>query len=214
MKCPYCDAPLLAYSVPSRIRDLRAGNLCDEAVVLDHCDCCKAVWFDRGEISTVSGFNLSQFRFEGKKRLVQRKCRKCGAVNSTHGTDCEYCGANLFIHCPRCNGRLCRTSLLNFPLDTCFDCGGLWISDNVYEALSAALTAPFGHGMLVCVACGKSGLTERNTMLSEIGPVCDTCGLARERREMARFEHPDAERNDNPNFDELLSQAYRAIFRI
>ena len=194
MKCPFCGSELDAYTAPSRLANAAASPVLSEGVVLDHCDACKGVWFDRGELSLVAGVNLSNLRFVGSDNRVRPKCRGCGADNARGATVCEYCKETLHVQCPRCEeGRLFRTTVLNTPVDTCFTCGGIWIGDNAYEILRSSLLASIAQGGIICSSCGKKGLTTKDSMMSEHGPVCDACGLASQRSEMEQFatQEPD-----------------------
>ena len=117
MKCPFCESELQSYSVPSRLAQA-ASPVHAEDVVLDHCDTCKAVWFDRGELTLVTGVEVSRLPFVGNDDRVQPKCRACGADNVRGATVCEYCKAPLYVLCPRCSGRFFHTSVLHTPVDT------------------------------------------------------------------------------------------------
>ena len=194
MKCPFCGGELQAYTAPSRVAEAAVSRVLSEGVVLDHCDDCKAVWFDRGELTLVSGIDLSNVRFVGKDIRIRPKCRGCGADNAQGNTVCAFCEEKLHMLCPRCDeGKLFCTSVLGTSVDTCFACGGIWIGDNAYEILRGALLTSVVGGGLSCSACGRRGLNPKNSMMSDHGPVCDTCGLAIQSRDMEHFatQEPD-----------------------
>jgi hypothetical protein len=44
------------------------------------------------------------------------------------------------LHCPKCHGLLERYTLMNFPLDRCQSCGGVWFDKDEIEAIAGLVS--------------------------------------------------------------------------
>mgnify|MGYP000495320366 CR=1 FL=1 len=90
LKCPACPGTLAPCEV--------------DGVVVDTCDGCGGIWFDRDELDKLVNNAARQLRAHGQTRLSQRPCPRDGAMMQT----------------------------LKYPqtlveAEVCPDCAGLWL---------------------------------------------------------------------------------------
>jgi hypothetical protein len=81
--------------------------------------------------------------------------------------------------------------LAGVHLEECTSCKGLWLDAG--EALAIARTLGIGPGTpgaagITCGICGRQGLRLDQTMCTEDGIVCETCGRGVEER--FKVAHP------------------------
>lgn len=104
--CPKCDRPM--------------GEWTSHGVTLDHCNTCKGLWFDEGELSQHLAFLGTPLSEEDLE--VSRKTR---------------------IQCPRCGeGSMIEASLDEVPVDACRSCQGIFLDlGEVHELMGAVYRA-------------------------------------------------------------------------
>jgi Zn-finger nucleic acid-binding protein len=113
MNCPKCAVPLVQREARGRL------------ALLDYCPKCQGIWFDDGELTSITGLparNLSV---------------PAGARPSA-------------MQCPRCAEPL---ALFPYPgtmtlIDACRSCSGVWLDGGEYQQLAkigAAVPAPHLH---------------------------------------------------------------------
>ena len=104
MKCPKC----------SNIMDQWESR----GVALDHCNSCKGLWFDQGELTRHflnSGSRISEQDLEANRETP--------------------------FSCPRCQaGHLIEAHLASVPVDTCKRCHGIFLDLGEVHELMGAIT--------------------------------------------------------------------------
>lgn len=105
IRCPKCDVELKAV-------------WSDKGVVLDHCEKCKGVWMDGGEI----------YHFSRDPARIHWALEQ--GLRKPHDTK---------HRCPRCKTKLTEGGLLSDTLlvDHCGTCQGIWLDRNELEDLQA-----------------------------------------------------------------------------
>lgn len=106
IKCPKCSQVMDAWE--------------SRGVELDHCNSCKGLWFDQGELTR--HFLNSGSRISERDLEADRETPLC---------------------CPRCEaGRLTGAHLASVPVDTCRRCHGIFLDlGEVHELMGAIARA-------------------------------------------------------------------------
>ncbi len=86
---------------------------------LDVCSKCGGAWFDKGEITKISG-----------NREIERMI-------------VEYAGGPSGLACPRCGRVMDKRPVGDFTLDVCGDCEGVWIDKGELDTAVRALSVEF-----------------------------------------------------------------------
>ena len=109
-----------------------------EAVVVDVCGSCKAVFFDRGELDEVA------FLEDGTERRISAfgrprdECRVCGM--NVGGE--MHCDVPLDVYCGRCNGLLVTLRTRSVRAEYCPGCGGVTIEAESVKLLAGSMDPP------------------------------------------------------------------------
>jgi Zn-finger nucleic acid-binding protein len=121
-KCPVCLGP--------KMQKLKLGT--DNNIVLDFCKRCGGIWFDYGEVKQLCSLqpNVLFNKIYLKKENYQMQCYLCHSFMDRNASKCEKCGWQNIIDCPICQKSMEITTYLDFHLDYCKTCKGVWF-DNI-----------------------------------------------------------------------------------
>ena len=118
MRCPTCDVQLDC---------LRVGEL-----ELDECPRCLGLWFDQGELHTVL---TSRMALEPRPRSTAAALSREPELFTTSPE-------RRLGPCCRCEGLLMEQGAQQPSLAACARCGGFWVPEAAFRALSAQQPAP------------------------------------------------------------------------
>jgi Zn-finger nucleic acid-binding protein len=105
MDCPKCLG---------RLQEVEVGEMENKSVMIDQCQLCGGIWFDKGELAKVLQLKVKfvetpeEFENDLKGSVLDRKVATC----------------------PRCKKEMFKISAPNddrIKMDYCLDCDGAWL---------------------------------------------------------------------------------------
>lgn len=123
--CPVCRIPLQQAII-------RPG------LVIDTCNRCRGLWFDRGEFQQAYHYSPHVSQVLMGKPSPERDvviCPKCGKKNLRSQAACSSCGAKLRFLCPVCRKQMQEVAVNNVWIDRCNQCQGIWLDGGELELL-------------------------------------------------------------------------------
>ena len=99
-----------------------------DVLVLDHCQRCGGVWFEKGEVQRLTRHAPEElWKFiPPRSSTVAPPCHSCHAPLARDAETCTVCGEENRIACPLCTKRMERRTHAELTLDVCTRCHGVW----------------------------------------------------------------------------------------
>jgi len=164
------------------------------------CSACRGIFFDLKNLPTLLD-NATQYGLLENHGLALRSiCPGCHAPRKV--TDSRYCASCITdcgFRCPRCGMGMHRITIHKLEIEQCPCCRGSFYDPGEIDLLCRSVTPEEMSGELICKACGRQGLTHRNTILVADGVLCDPCGMRHEFKENIAFK---AAMGDEYEFDD------------
>jgi Zn-finger nucleic acid-binding protein len=125
--CPVC--------LGVRLDKRRVGR--HGAVVLDHCDRCGGVWFEKGEVQALRQLRPRDLlaHVAPQAGVHHMRCRGCDGVVSREATACLACDQPVRLDCPSCDRPLETRDYQGVRLDFCGRCRGVWFDQHELKDL-------------------------------------------------------------------------------
>jgi Zn-finger nucleic acid-binding protein len=100
----------------------------ERRLVLDHCNRCGGVWFERGEAQQL-GLRAPADLWAlvpPRTHIMKPPCHGCGTPLSRDERVCGVCKRANELMCPACDVRTARVHHGTLTLDVCSTCKGVW----------------------------------------------------------------------------------------
>lgn len=98
------------------------------SLVIDHCQRCGGVWFEKGEAQQLTRHSPSALWKHIPPRNTGPKppCHGCHAPLDRDAEKCGVCGKKNELNCPMCDKVMERRQHSGLTLDVCTACKGVW----------------------------------------------------------------------------------------
>lgn len=97
-------------------------------LVLDACNRCGGIWFDRGEVARLRQYQPKALwkKIAPPDEAYRGPCHGCGAKMERNAAACPACGRRNEIACPACGDAVPLRRHERLLLDACDRCHGVW----------------------------------------------------------------------------------------
>ena len=98
-------------------------------LILDHCERCGGVWFEKGEPQQLAARHTPAHLWEHippRKDTLRPPCHECGAPLHRDEGKCIACNALNELDCPVCEAKMARIQHGTLTVDACAKCKGVW----------------------------------------------------------------------------------------
>jgi Zn-finger nucleic acid-binding protein len=144
-------------------------------LVLDSCERCRGIWFDHGETHRLRGLQFKALK--GKVVLgdaaFKMFCHSCHELMDRNADRCPVCNWQNRIQCPVCGKPMKLVKYMNFSLDCCHECRGVWF-DNI--ELSEIWNSQFPSAA-TAESLAPASWTDDSSYLWRAADVLDAIGL-------------------------------------
>lgn len=122
--CPVC------LGIP--LSKIRFQNQTGTELILDACQRCGGIWFDRNEVQLLrqmpAALLIEQVPLRDSEYMMP--CHQCHQLMARNADKCGHCKHKNLLDCPICHKVMKHRIFAGLKLDFCADCEGVWFDNS------------------------------------------------------------------------------------